>query len=422
MRRYFPFIILLIISFSLLYPLGTVMAATDEADDFSSGAESGEAVVEESDGDSADSVEVEEYEYEEVDEDFYKAEVTEIVEEKTLEFDDDSRDVQIVKVKLLEGPDEGEEFEIEYGSIYSITEEQKLKTGEKVIVSQTSIAGDVSYFIEDKYRIDTLIIALVIFVIIILAFGGFKGITSILGLVFSIFILLKFIVPQILEGHNPLIISFIGSFIILVVSLYLAHGFNRISSYAVLSSVITLVLAFAIAMAFVFFTKLSGTGSEGAFILQSTGDQPINLRGLLMGAMIIGALGVLDDVTVGQTNVVNELKKANSKLKDKDLYSRAITVGREHVASMVNTLVLAYAGTALPLFILFTLNENANSWVTLNSEFVAEEIVRALVGSISLALAVPIATFVAVMFISRKSSVPSLKLVSKDNKKEKDKK
>jgi uncharacterized membrane protein len=177
--------------------------------------------------------------------------------------------------------------------------------------------------------------------------------------------------------------------------MFLAHGFNKQTTLAFGSTLITLIGAAILSVIFVSLTRLTGAGTEEAFYLQFGSLEKLNLQGLLLGGIMIGVLGVLDDITTGQTAAVYEIHKADPKLKLADLYKRGINVGKEHIASLVNTLVLAYAGASLPLFLIFNLNDSIPLWVNLNSEFIIEEIIRTLVGSTALVLAVPISTFIA---------------------------
>ena len=329
---------------------------------------------------------------------FIKVKVTQITQEGEKEVGGYTQPFQKVKVEL---PSK-KEILINHGGLVSIEESEKVKEGETVILSKIQgMEGD-RLFIIDKYRLSPIIFISLIFIAIIFIFAGLKGITSLLGLCFSIFIIGAFIVPQILAGKDPLTISLIGATFITCISIFLAHGFNKQTLLAVVSTLISLVLAAFTAIFFVSITKLFGTGSETAYALQISGMQNINLRGLLLGGIIIGVLGVLDDVTTTQTATVNEIHKANSELSFKELYRRGISVGKEHMISMVNTLALAYAGVSLPLFLLFTLNEGQPFWVLLNSEFIAEELIRTLVGSSILILAVPLATLISAYSYGRK--------------------
>lgn len=236
-------------------------------------------------------------------------------------------------------------------------------------------------------------------------FSRRRGVTAILGLGITALILARFIVPAIIGGSNPLVVSLVGALAIAFSSIYLAHGFNLRTSIAVGSTLLTLVIAWVMAIVFVSLANLFGLGSEEAFYLQLAPVEQLNLRGLLLGGIILGALGVLDDITTAQAAAVDELRKANPALPVQELYRRGLSVGTEHITSLVNTLFLAYAGASLPLFILFTIYNETPVWVALNSEFVAEEIVRTLVGSVALILAVPITTVAAAIILSRRGRV-----------------
>jgi len=168
-----------------------------------------------------------------------------------------------------------------------------------------------------------------------------------------------------------------------------------------LSTIITLGISVGISQIFIKASHLFGRGSEEAYFLQFGQFGSIDLRGLLLAGIIIGTLGLLDDITTAQTAVVGELRLANKQLSNKEIYSRALVVGKEHISSLVNTLVLAYAGTSLPLFILFTVSDNVPLWAKLNSELISEEIIRTLIGSMALILAVPISTFLATYLLKK---------------------
>ena len=311
---------------------------------------------------------------------------------------------QNFKVKILSGTEKGAEVDAKNLNSTSIT--NKIKNhdiGEKIIISKTYfIDGSVNYNYVDTYRIPALIAIFAIFVVLVLIFGRLKGFGSLVGLSFSICVLGFFIVPNITKGSNPLLITIIGSLIIIGVSLYLAHGFNHRTNLSMLSTLITLSISIGLATVFVRMATLFGMGSEDAFFLETTHFGNINLQGLLLAGIIIGTLGILDDITTAQTAVVGELRFANPNLNKQELYKRTLVVGKEHISSLVNTLFLAYAGVSLPLFLLFSAYQNTPIWYTINSQFIAEEIVRTLVGSISLILAVPISTYIAAHFLSKR--------------------
>ncbi len=313
---------------------------------------------------------------------------------------------QILEVKITNGSDQGKVIQIENGSADNIiTTSDLLNPGDTVVLAKTKadpVTGESNYFIYDQYRLPAVLIITLIFIALVIVFGRKRGFTSLLGLAFTILVLMKFIVPGLVQGQNPLLISFAGAVIIAVSSLYLAHGFNRDTTIALGSTLVTLTIAIVFAYLFTEWSRLSGIGSEEAYYLQFGPYQNINLKGLFLGGVIIGVLGVLDDITVGQTAAIHQIKKANPSLGSYELYKRGLIVGREHIASLVNTLVLAYAGVSLPLFLMFTTDQLMPLWVNINSEMIVEEIIRTLVGSSALVFAVPISTFFAARFLAKK--------------------
>jgi uncharacterized membrane protein len=204
-------------------------------------------------------------------------------------------------------------------------------------------------------------------------------------------------------GANLFWITFVSSLFIVLISIYLSHGFNKNSTVAVGSIMITIVISALISTWAVGFTHLTGLGSDDAFFLASNQmNQFLDIRGVLLAGIVIGTIGVLDDVTITQSATVTELSEANPKLTSMQLFWRAMNVGREHVVSMVNTLAMAYAGGALPLLLLLTLGNGNPLWVSLNNELIVEEIVRTIAGSIGLLMAVPITTAIASKFLKKK--------------------
>jgi uncharacterized membrane protein len=265
-------------------------------------------------------------------------------------------------------------------------------------------ANDSSYVVTERYRLNSLTWLALIFVILVIVIGRWKSFGSLCGLVFSLAVIAKYIVPGIMSGGNPLFICILGSVAIALVSIYLAHGFNLRTSLAVASTIIIIALAVAIDYIVIHWTKLFGVGSEEAIYAQFGQNGIINLRGLLLGGIIVGILGVLDDITTAQAAVVDELKKANPNFGFKDLYGRGLSVGKEHIASLVNTLVLAYVGASFPLILLFRQYDQTFSYI-LNSEIVAEEVARTLIGSIVLILAVPFTTALTSFVLSRRVKI-----------------
>lgn len=277
-----------------------------------------------------------------------------------------------------------------------------LSNGDKVVVNFIeNIASGSQYQVVDVYRLNILLFLFILLVLVGCIFSGWNAIFSFLGLVFSILVLIYVVVNGILAGLDPLLVTIFGSFLIATVSVYLGHGFTRRTTLAIIGIVATLSLIGILSAIFVQLGSLFGMGSEEAFFLQLDSDRVINLQGIFLAGIIIGTLGVLDDITTSQVAVVDELYKANNKLSAVELYKRAISVGKEHITALINTLVLAYAGASMPLFILFIQDSIQPVWTLLNGEFIAEEIVRTLLGSIALILSVPITTLLAAKFLHK---------------------
>lgn len=272
-----------------------------------------------------------------------------------------------------------------------------------VVLSKFENPGtEARYIIADKYRLNMLIWMAAGFFILVLAVSGKKSFGALLGLIFSLLVIVKFIVPQILAGQDPLFISIAGALVILFATLYLAHGLTRQTTIALISTFITLVITGILSVLAVNISHLTGMGSEEAYSLQLGLTTTINLQGLLLGGIIIGALGVLDDITTTQTAAVFEIAKHNSKQTFNELLNSGLNIGKEHISSLVNTLVLAYAGASLPIFILFVFNpKRVPLEIILNGEMIAEEIIRTLAGSAGLVLAVPISTALAAWSITK---------------------
>ncbi len=314
------------------------------------------------------------------------------------------RIVQNVTIRFLTGDNKDKEVLLDYESGFAA---QKLKANDTVVIGTMLAPQDVNqsqFVILEEYRLPKVGIVAALFLLLAVIFGRLKGFTAVVGLGFSIIVLVYFIAPGILAGQNPVIITLLGSGIIALVSIFLAHGFNQRTALAVISTLISIGLAQVIAYYAVRFVGLLGNGSEETFLLQVGSLGAFNLQGLLLGSIIIGTLGILDDVTTGQTAAVHELHQVNPELSFRQLYDKAMSIGREHIASLINTLVLAYAGAFFPLFLLIVLNNTQPLWTTLNSEFISEEIIRTLVGSMVLILAVPLSTLLASFYLKNKKS------------------
>jgi len=305
-----------------------------------------------------------------------------------------SQAVQRLEVEIVSGPLRGERVEVEHGGM-SLTNEYSLyREGDHVLATVSNLPdGGRMLMVTDFVRTGALASLGLVFVGATVLVSGWKGVRALIGLAVSFVVLLGFILPQILAGHDPVLISVTGSFVLLAATLYLTQGWALKTHAALLGVFFSLLLTGALASFAVGLARLSGFGSEEAMFLQAAGTS-INLRGLVLAGMIVGTLGVLDDVIVGQASAVTELAQANPAMNWRELYWRAMNIGHDHIAATINTLVLAYVGAAMPLLLLFQIYPEP--WgLTLNREMIAEEIVRTLVGSLGLLAAVPITTCIA---------------------------
>ncbi len=304
-----------------------------------------------------------------------------------------------LKLRITSGTEAGKELVIQNGVLPGRADTQ-FSPGESVVLDwQTLPDGSQQHVIRDKYRLPSIAWLLAAFVVLSIIAGGITGITSIVGLAVSIAILVWFVIPRIAAGGDPLITCFFGCVAIACTSLYLAHGFNKRTSIAFLSTILTLVLSALMAIASVHITQLFGMVSEESVYLQMGILQNLDLRGLLLGGIIVGCLGVLDDITTAQTAAIDEISKANPSLTPGQLRQAGHSVGKEHIASLINTLALAYVGASLPLLLLLQSGQGYPLWISLNGEFFAEEIIRTLVGSATLLVAVPVSTWLAAHFL-----------------------
>jgi uncharacterized membrane protein len=300
------------------------------------------------------------------------------------------------EIRLLEGPDEGETRTIEE----PVQGGPELRAGDRIVVAYYAGAGEAfEYSWADQERQSQLLLLAAVFAVAVIALGGWKGARALAGVGVSLAVLTAFILPALLDGSEPVMVALVGAGAIAVAALYLTHGVNVGSTIALIGAFGSLAMVGVLAWIFVSLTELTGRSTEEALFLQVSGAQ-VDLRGLILAGIVIGTLGVLDDVTVLQVSSVWELHKANPDMPSIAVFRAALRIGRDHIASTVNTLVLAYAGASITLFLLLTQAQQSLG-DTANSEVVAVEIVRTLVGSIGLVASVPITTALAVWVISQ---------------------
>lgn len=253
--------------------------------------------------------------------------------------------------------------------------------------------GGVTYYVNDIRRERPLLALATMFLVAVLAFGRWQGVRALAGLGFTLGIVIVFVVPAMLAGSDPVLVALSAAVVIMVATLYLTHGVRPKTTAAVVGTLVALALTVGLSWGFIELTSLTGLADEEAR-LASVQVGGLSLRGLLLAGIIIGALGVLDDVTMSQSSTVFQLRRADPLSSFGRLFAGAMTVGRDHVAATINTLFLAYAGASLPLLILFSSSPDPLPAIV-SSEIVAVEIVRTLVGSIGLMASVPVTTALA---------------------------
>lgn len=306
------------------------------------------------------------------------------------------------RVELTQGPDDGEIRTIQFSDAPSTP---RLSIGDDVIVAKIRGAEpgfDYSY--SDRQRRSPLLWLAVLFAVVVIAIGRLRGLAALVGLAASISLILWFMLPSMLDGHSAPVVAIVSATAIAFVVLYVTNGISTLTTVALLATLAALALTVVLATAFVDLVHITGAANEDALLVQ-LGTSNIDLKGLVLAGMVIGALGVLDDITVTQVSAIDELRQASPESDSRTLYRAGMRVGRDHVASTVNTLALAYAGAALPLLILFSLAHQSLGTVA-NSEAVAVEIVATLVGSIGLVVAVPISTWLATLVSPPTAATP----------------
>jgi len=334
---------------------------------------------------------------------------SETLEGKIIEVVDDQKQLdgngneyiyQKLLVDISRGSLSGETIEIENNAVSIMNPVSYEKGDEVVIMHVQSPSGDLFYII-DFVRRDGLFVLFLIFVVLAIVIGRWSGAASLVGMAISFAVIFAFILPRIMDGMNPVLAAIVGSMGIVPVTFYLSHGFNPKTHLAIIGTLITLVMSGILAYFFIEITSLTGFATEEASFLgfEMSG---LNMKGILLAGIIIGLLGVLDDITVSQAAIVKELKYTDNKLKSKQLFAKSMNIGRDHIASLINTLVLVYTGASLPLLLLFIKTPSPFSEL-INLELIADEVVRTLVGSIGLILAVPITSFIASKYYENKS-------------------
>jgi uncharacterized membrane protein len=314
---------------------------------------------------------------------------------------------QRVRVEITTGDMRGYAIDIDHGDLLAMTESRQVEEGDRVLIHVSAGPTGKNFYISDFVRLPTLLLLVLLFAAATILVGRQVGLRSLLSMVYSFSIISLFILPRIGDGQDPVQISIVGAFLAIGPSVYLTYGWSWKTHSALLGLAISLAATGLLAKIFVDWGHLTGLASEEAMLLLFSSYSGIDLRGLALGGILIGTLGVLDDVTIGQSSTTFELKKANPALSWSHLFQHAMVVGRDHIAATVNTLMMAYVAAALPFFLLL-MSAGAPLIQTLNRELLAEEIIRTLAGSLGLILAVPITSLIASVVAQRFGPRPVL--------------
>ncbi len=306
---------------------------------------------------------------------------------------DNSATYQMLSALVLSGSDEGKTVTVE-------NDRSPLRPGDTFFLTRSGSAGADRYVMLEPDRLNALGMLLGLFVLAVILIGGWTGLRGLLALSASIMLVFYVLLPGIVAGYNPFLVAFGVSSLIVIFGSFLTHGINRTTSAAVLGLIATVVVTTFIAHAVIGALQLSGISDENTVDLSFAMHGHFDFIGLLLGAMLIGALGILYDAAIGQAVAVEELLRASPHVSPYQLFARAMRMGREHIGALVNTLAIAYVGAALPLLLLFQSYGGETFLETINREMFATEIARAIVGSLGIVLAVPLSTIAAIFFLT----------------------
>lgn len=299
---------------------------------------------------------------------------------------------QTLTIEVLEGPDNGRVVTFE-------NDFTQLSTGDVFYVRHIVGGFDLeTWSVSDPYRLDVLLGIGLLFLVLVFVFGGWQGIRGLASLLGSLVLIFYLLLPGIHGGQSPVLVALGVASLIIVVGSYVTHGFNRTTTAAMLGMLATIAITGIATYLAIDLATLSGfTSEENAYLNFATGGT-IDMVGLLFGGIMIGLLGVLYDSAIGQAVAVEELYTASKEYSRKQVYARGLRIGREHIGALVNTLAIAYVGASLPLLLLLK-QSTASPLYILNGELFATEIIRILMSSIGIILAVPLTTLIATFML-----------------------
>lgn len=300
---------------------------------------------------------------------------------------------QLLTVEITEGPEAGATLALPETQLDIGLQTFDVEPGDDVVLGYSETTN--TYALVDVDRTAPLLLLAVMFGLLVVLLGRLRGVAALVGMACTVIALVAFVAPAVLDGHDPVLVSVIAAGLIAFVGIYLIHGVNALSTVALASTLASLGITLLLSVLFFEFASFSGyVGDESLTLPVIARD--IDIAGLLLGGAVLGSLGALDDVTITQVSLVAELRRRSPDLTTRELVTSGIRVGRDHIASTVNTLLLAYVGASMPLLLLFSASSQSLVDVA-NSEVVATEIVRTLTGSIGLIAAVPLATILAAL-------------------------
>ena len=281
---------------------------------------------------------------------------------------------------------------------------EAFKVGDSVyLTDMQGLEGESMWGITGYARGRSILFWTLLFCLLIFLVGGKRSLGSIFSLILSFVVIYLFLIPRIVESSNILLFGYITVFVILTLGMYLAHGFRKLTTISLISTLIGIVVVSLLSWLLLNVLNINGMGDESAFLLSSQMGGDINIQTLFLFSIILGATGVLDDVVIGQVSSMYEIYDTNPKLTISELYRKTMNVGKEHVASMINTLFIVYAGSSLPLVVLMYMS-NRDIGTLVSIDMISEEIVRMLTISTSLLLVVPISTYLSALFLKKDSS------------------
>jgi uncharacterized membrane protein len=306
------------------------------------------------------------------------------------------------RVIVVDGPQAGTMLDAYLQGPSGQQEVPRYLVGDEVIVNISQQGEDANFVaVADRYRVPALAALLGLFAVAVTLVGGWRGVRSLIALALTLAVIIRVVVPLLLAGWNPVFLAVGSATLVTIATLLLTEGARPTTIAAAAGTFLSLALTALLAVAFnalAQFTELQGSGD--LVYLQTVGRPELDLGGLLLAAVIFGALGILDDVTITQAATVDELYDADRRVTRSELFRRAMNVGRSHISATVNTLALAYVGASLPLIVLFNAGQQ-DPFLTVSGEIVAVEVVKALVGSIGIVAAVPATTAIAVLLVGR---------------------